>query len=308
VDDLLMAADAAMYDAKRHGRSQVRLFTHELRTNLEERMATEVDLRAALMRSELVLHYQPVMDLASGRPVAVEALVRWEHPERGLLGPNHFIPVAESSNLIVPLGRWVLDQACRDAVAFSAGAAGLDLAVNVSVRQLIQPHFHEDVRDALTRTGLDPRRLMLEVTESVLVEDAEAAAGALDAVAAHGVSIAIDDFGTGYSSLHYLRRYPVSALKLDRAFVLDICQSPDDAAICRSVISLAHAVGALSIAEGVETTEQYETLRRFGCRQAQGYLWSPAVPVADLVNVLSACVKVPVPSQRGPEPRTAHPR
>jgi diguanylate cyclase (GGDEF)-like protein len=299
VDDLLMAADAAMYDAKRHGRGQVRMFTHELRTNLEERMATEVDLRAALMRSELVLHYQPVIDLGSGRPVAVEALVRWEHPERGLLGPHHFISVAESSNLIVPLGRWVLNQACRDAVAFSATAEGLDVAVNVSVRQLTQPQFPHDVRDALTRTGLDPRRLMLEVTESMLMEDAEAAAGALDAVSALGVSIAIDDFGTGYSSLHYLRRYPVSALKLDRAFVADICRTPDDAAICSSVIGLAHAVGATSIAEGVETTQQYETLRQFGCQKAQGFLWSPAVPFADLPDVLSACLNVPVPTAGG---------
>ncbi|MDT7538722.1 MAG: hypothetical protein QOI82_2307 [Actinomycetota bacterium] len=294
-DDLLMEADAAMYDAKRHGGARLRVFTGELRQGVEDLMKTEVELRGALNRSELVLHYQPVIDLESAQPVAVEALARWQHPERGLLSPSCFIPVAESSGLIVPLGRWAVDQACRDAAAFSGAAQGLDVAVNLSVRQLTQPDVVEHVRDALQRSGLDPRRLMLEVTESVFMQDADAAAAALNGLAQLGVRIAIDDFGTGYSSLLYLRRYPISALKLDRVFVSGIGLSLNDEAICRSVVNLAHAVGATSIGEGVETVEQFSALRALGCQQAQGFLWSPAVSAGDLAGVLAGCAQLGLP-------------
>jgi diguanylate cyclase (GGDEF)-like protein len=295
VEDLLRAADAAMYEAKRRGGGRVSVFSNDARRSMEELSATEVDLRAALTRSELVLHYQPVIDLASGRAVAVEALARWEHPVRGLLAPAHFIPVAEASGLIVPLGRWVLEQACRDAVAFTGVAEGLDVAVNLSVRQLTQSDVVTHVQEALVRSGLNPQRLLLEVTESAVMEDAEAAAVALDALSHLGVRIAIDDFGTGYSSLLYLRLYPISALKLDRAFVSGIGRSADDEAICASVVNLAHAVSATSIAEGVETMEQYTALRALGCQQAQGYLWSPAVSLEDLPAVLLATGEVPRP-------------
>jgi diguanylate cyclase (GGDEF)-like protein len=294
-DDLLREADAAMYDAKRHGGARLRVFTGELRQGVEDLMKTEVELRGALNRSELVLHYQPVIDLDSGRPVAVEALARWQHPERGLLSPSCFIPVAESSGLIVPLGKWAVDQACRDAAAFSGAAQGLHVAVNLSVRQLTQPDVVEHVRDALQRSGLDPKRLMLEVTESVFMQDADAAAVALNGLAQLGVRIAIDDFGTGYSSLLYLRRYPISALKLDRAFVSGIGLSLNDEAICRSVVNLAHAVGATSIGEGVETVEQFAALRALGCQQAQGFLWSPAVSADDLADVLTGCAQLGLP-------------
>jgi len=302
VEEVLLAADAAMYDAKRQGRGRVRVFSTELRLGVQERMATEVALRAAISRSELVLHYQPVIDLESGRPVAVEALARWQHPEQGLLGPDKFIPVAESSGLVVPLGRWALEQACCDAMALTGTAEGLDVAVNLSVRQLTQPDVLTHVRDALVHSGIDPQRLLLEVTESAVMEDQEAAAVALDALSHLGVRIAIDDFGTGYSSLLYLRRYPISALKLDRAFVSGIGASPDDEAICSSVVSLAHAVGATSIAEGVETPEQYAALRAFGCQQAQGFLWSAAVPIGDLPYVLLGCRDVPIPPPTRREP------
>jgi diguanylate cyclase (GGDEF)-like protein len=294
-DDLLMEADAAMYDAKRHGGGRLRVFTGELRQGVEDLMRTEVELRGALNRSELVLQYQPVIDLDSARPVAVEALARWQHPERGLLLPDCFIPVAESSGLIVPLGRWAVDQACRDAVAFIGAAQGLDVAVNLSVRQLTQPDVVEHVRDALQRSGLDPKRLMLEVTESVFMQDADAAALALNGLAQLGVRIAIDDFGTGYSSLLYLRRYPISALKLDRVFVSGIGVSLNDEAICRSVVNLAHAVGATSIGEGVETVEQFAALRALGCQQAQGFLWSPAVSADVLAEVLAGCAQLDLP-------------
>jgi EAL domain-containing protein (putative c-di-GMP-specific phosphodiesterase class I) len=252
-------------------------------------MAIEVGLRAALDRDQLVLYYQPVIDLGTGLPVAVEALVRWEHPDRGLLGPEHFIRVAEESGLIVPLGAWVLNQACHDAVAFAPPDAHLTVAVNLSVCQLSQPELLSQVRDALAASGLSPQRLLLEVTESAVMEDEEGAEVALRALAALGVTIAIDDFGTGYSSLLYLRRYPISALKLDRAFVAGIGVSAEDEAICSSVVNLAHAVGVTSIGEGVETAEQCAALRAYGCQQAQGFYWSAAVPMNILGSVLASC-------------------
>jgi diguanylate cyclase (GGDEF)-like protein len=295
-DDLLMAADAAMYDAKRHGGGRVRVFTDELRDDSEQRAALEVSLRKAVGTGGLELHYQPVIALATGRAVAVEALARWTHPERGRIGPDQFIPVAEASGLIVDLGRWALEQACRDAVAFTGAAKGLDVAVNLSVRQLIHPDVVAQVHDALVMTGLDPRRLVLEVTESAVMDEGDAAAVALDGLTALGVRIAIDDFGTGYSSLLYLRRYPISALKLDRAFVSGLGRNDYDDAICSSVVSLAHAVDATSIAEGVETVEQYRALLGLGCQLAQGFLWSPAVPVDRLSAALTRASEVRVPS------------
>ena len=306
-EELLLAADAAMYDAKGHGRGRLRTFTTELRRGAAERMETENGLRQALERDELVLHYQPVIELATGRPVGAEALVRWQHPERGLIGPDQFIPVAEASGLIVPLGRWVLETACRDAASWTGPAAGLDVAVNLSVRQLTQPDVLRHVHDALAGSGLRPSRLMLEVTESAVMEDAEAAGVALDSLTRMGVRTAIDDFGTGYSSLLYLRRYPITALKVDRAFVSGVADSRDDAAIVTSVVSLAHAVGASSIAEGVETAGQQAALLSFGCHLAQGFLWSRPVPADQLHAALEACLRVPVPAGPG-RPQLPAPR
>jgi diguanylate cyclase (GGDEF)-like protein len=305
VEEIVAAADTAMYDAKRRGGSRVRVYSQDLRPDVDDLLATEGALRLALARSELVLHYQPVIDLETGQPTAVEALARWQHPERGLIPPFYFIPIAESSGLIGPLGRWALEQACSDAAAFSGSAAGLDVAVNLSVRQLTQPDVVTHVRDALANSNLEPRRLILEVTESAVMEDTETAALALDALASLGVRIAVDDFGTGYSSLLYLRRYPITILKLDRAFVAGIDRSRDDEAICRSVVSLAHAVDATSIAEGVETVEQYAALRGFGCQQAQGFLWSPGVPLANLHDALLACRNVSIPSPRRKQRRVS---
>jgi diguanylate cyclase (GGDEF)-like protein/PAS domain S-box-containing protein len=304
-EDLLKMADAAMYEAKQRGGGRVRVFSIDSRRGVKEMMTTEVDLRAALTGSELVVHYQPVIDVSSGRPVAVEALVRWQHPLHGLLEPAHFVPAAEMSGLIVPLGRWVLERACRDAAAFTGPAEGLDVAVNLSVRQLTQPDLVSHVYEALVHSGLDPQRLILEVTESAVMEDAEAAAVALDELSHLGVRIAIDDFGTGYSSLLYLRLNPISALKLDRAFVSGIGVNGDDEAICGSVVNLAHAVGATSIGEGVETIEQYAALRALGCEQAQGFFWSPAVPLGELPGVLLACAEVPRPPAARPRPAVA---
>ena len=294
-DQLLLAAEAAMDDVKNHGRGQVRLFNSALRRDTAERLTIETGLRRALERDELVLHYQPVVDLQTGRVVGAEALVRWQHPQDGLIKPDHFIPVAEASRIIVPLGRWVLEQACRDAAAWTGSLAGLDVAVNLSARQLTRPDVLDHIRQALDVTQLDPKRLLLEVTESAVMEDIDAAGVALHALADLGVRIAIDDFGTGYSSLLYLSRYPISALKIDRAFVAGIGVSVDDDAICASVVSLAAAVGATSIAEGVETASQYTALRSGGCQLAQGFLWSTPVPNLELAAAVEACNLVPVP-------------
>ncbi|HEU0101987.1 MAG TPA: GGDEF domain-containing response regulator [Mycobacteriales bacterium] len=298
VEDLLLAAAAAKVEAKRRGGDRVQTFSDDLRRGAGAMLATEMSLRDALARSELVLHYQPVMDLQTGRPVGVEALARWQHPTRGLLPPSEFIAVAEARGLAVPLGRWALEQACRDAVAFDGPALGLHVAVNLSARQLTTPDLLAHVDAALAATGLPADRLVLEVTESALMTDEESATQTLTALSARGVGISLDDFGTGYSSLLYLRRFPITAVKLDRTFVAGMVDSADDEAICASVVSLAHAVGATSVAEGVETAEQYATLRGLGCRQAQGFLWSPAVPVEQLADVLRACEAVPVPSGR----------
>lgn len=291
-EELLQAADAAMYQAKQNGGAQVGVFSVQLRRDIEDRIAIEAGLRRALEDDELVLHYQPVVDLRSGHAVGVEALVRWQHPEQGLIGPDRFIPVAESSGLIVPLGRWVLQRACRQAASWTGPLAELHVAVNLSARELGHPDVLTDVQQALRDSGLSAQRLVLEVTETTVMEDPRVAGVVLDALTDLGVRIAIDDFGTGYSSLLYLRRYPISALKVDRTFVSGIGVTIADDAICHSVISLARAVGTTSVAEGVETVEQYAALRLLGCEQAQGYLWSPAVPAAQLPEALARCSSV----------------
>jgi diguanylate cyclase (GGDEF)-like protein len=306
-DELLLSADASMYDAKAHGRGRVRLFRAELRHDAEARLAIETGLRTAIADDELVLHYQPVMSLTTGKAVGAEALVRWQHPEQGLLGPDRFIPVAEATGLILPLGSWVLTRACTDAAAWTGSLEGLEVAVNLSARQLVQSDIVSQVTDALTASALAPSRLLLEVTESAMMEDAHAAGEALDALAALGVRIAVDDFGTGYSSLLYLRRYPISVLKVDRAFVAGVASNANDHAICASVISLGQAVDAMTIAEGVETLEQLAALEAMGCQRAQGFLWSRGVPLAELPEAVDRCATVPVPVS-GPRVRIPLPR
>jgi diguanylate cyclase (GGDEF)-like protein len=281
-DELLLAADAARYDAKSRGRGRVRVFTPELRAGATTRLRTEAALGEALEQGQLVLHYQPVVDLTARRVVGAEALVRWQHPEDGLLLPGTFLPTAETSGLIVPMGEWVLGETCRQAMAWEAAGRPLDVAVNLSIRQVSHPDVVEAVRRALLRSGLPPRRLLLEVTESAVAEDAEAAGRALAELAALGVRVAIDDFGTGHSSLLYLKRHPIRVLKADQAFVSGLGINSDDDAIVASVVSLARAVGAVCIAEGVETLAQYTRLVALGCAFAQGYLFSGPVAAEQL--------------------------
>ncbi|MDX6207846.1 MAG: hypothetical protein QOE24_237 [Frankiales bacterium] len=287
-DDLLLAADAAMYDAKRHGRGRTRIYTDELRGGAEARLSLEMELRDALTRQEFVLHYQPVVDLQNNVVSGVEALVRWDHPD-GLRMPDTFIPVAEASGLIVPLGAWVLEEACRQAAAWVAEGIMLNMAVNLSVRQLAHPDIVPTIADALQRSGLEPARLMVEITESAVMEDAEAALTALSSIAQTGTRIAIDDFGTGYSSLVYLKRYPIHALKLDRSFVAGMGINGQDDAIVASVVNLAHAVGAVCIAEGVETRQQRATLRALGCQLAQGFLFAAGASAEQLPVAILRC-------------------
>ena len=287
--ELLQAADAAMEDAKSRGQARTRVYDSSLRQSAAARLSTELALREAIEGDQLVLHFQPVVDLAQGRVVGVEALVRWEHPEDGLIMPDAFIPVSETSGLIVPLGAWVLHEACRSAVAWEAQGRRLDMAVNLSVRQVSHPDLLATVQSALSRSGLPAERLLVEVTETAVAEDAEAAVESLSRIAALGAAVAIDDFGTGYSSLLYLKRYPISALKIDRSFVSGLGQDSDDHAIVASLVSLAGAVGAASIAEGIETEDQRQRLLGLGCQLAQGYLFSRPVPGDQVLAAIDAC-------------------
>jgi diguanylate cyclase (GGDEF)-like protein len=287
--DLLRDADLALYRAKTGGKGRSALFEPGLATAAVQRMDLENDLRRALERQEFCLHYQPIIDLATDELVGWEALVRWQHPERGLVPPLEFIPIAEETGLIVPLGQWVLEEACRQGRLWQdqKDARGLTMSVNLSGRQFQQPSLVNDVQQALANAGVDPHALKLEITESVVMQDVEVATATLDALAALGVRIAIDDFGTGYSSLAYLKRFPIETLKIDRSFVRGIVDDPQDAAIVRSVIALANALNLTVTAEGIETAAQRTRLMELGCDLGQGYLFGRPLP-AEATNALLA--------------------
>ena len=277
VEELIRDADAAMYRAKEAGGGRVMLFDEVTRERALTRMHTEIALRAAIERDEFRVFFQPEVSVETGAIVGLEALVRWEHPERGLVGPDSFIALAEETGLIVPIGTWVLNEACRLAQGWQAERAAdepLVVRVNVSARQLAHENLVDIVDAALTRTGMVPEQLCLEVTESVLVEDPESSIRTLSALKALGVKIAVDDFGTGYSSLEYLRTFPVDCVKIDRSFVRGIPHSSEDVAIVNAVIELGHALGLSVTAEGVETAEQLGNLQHTGCDTAQGFLFS----------------------------------
>jgi diguanylate cyclase (GGDEF)-like protein len=302
----LQSAGLALADAKSRGARSVALFTPELEEAVTVRTTLEMDLRLALSGAvtQFVVHYQPVVDLATGDVVAVESLVRWEHPVLGVVGPGRFVPMAEAAGLVHELGAWVLQQAVRDAPRLTHRGRELDIAVNFSVLQLDE-RMVPKMQQTLVSGGLRAGRLIVEVTESALAEDEDAVVRTLEALSALGVNVAIDDFGTGYSSLHNLRRYPIDTIKIDREFVAGIGKPADDEAICESVVRLAEAVGAGTIGEGVETAEQYAFLRSIGCQQGQGYLWSTPVPIDQLGAALAACAEVPVATVRAGAPRPA---
>jgi EAL domain-containing protein (putative c-di-GMP-specific phosphodiesterase class I)/CheY-like chemotaxis protein len=242
-----------------------------------------VDLRRGLANDELVLHYQPVVTLATGQVVGVEALVRWNHPRRGLVPPLEFIPVAEESGLIEPLGRWVLREACLQATRWQDEGTPLELAVNVSLHQLQTPGFTEHVAQILIETGMNPAKLTLEITESVLAQDATSTAASLEALKGLGLQLAIDDFGTGYSSLSYLGRFPIDVLKIDKSFVDGMANGAWGATMMQAIISLGLSLGLRLIAEGVETADQVAQLRSMGCELAQGYYFARPKPAGELL-------------------------
>jgi diguanylate cyclase (GGDEF)-like protein/PAS domain S-box-containing protein len=279
VDEPLKQAELAMYQAKAAGRATLRFFDPEMQATVKARASLESRLREALAQQQFVLHYQPQVD-HSGQVIGSEALVRWLDPKRGMVSPVEFIPAAEQSGLILPLGQWVLETACNDLVRWAGDPvmAHLPVAVNVSARQFRQSTFVDKVVDTLKRTGANPKRLKLELTESMLVEDVEGVIAKMSALKAFGVSFSLDDFGTGYSSLSCLKRLPLYQLKIDQGFVRDIEIDINDAAIARTVIALAQSMGLGVIAEGVETEGQRDFLASLGCHSYQGYLFSKPLP------------------------------
>jgi diguanylate cyclase (GGDEF)-like protein/PAS domain S-box-containing protein len=280
IEALMKQADLAMYQAKAAGRNTLRFFDPSMQAEVTARAGLETDLRDALEQAQFALYYQPQVD-AHGRVTGAEALLRWQHPQRGLVGPNEFIPLAENTGLILPLGSWVLETACNQLVLWAANplAAELGVAVNVSAGQLRQADFVEQVMRILERTGARPQKLKLELTESLLLDDIEDTIAKMSRLKAAGIGFSLDDFGTGYSSLAYLKRLPLEQLKIDRSFVRDLLTDPNDAAIARTVVALAQSLGLSVIAEGVETEAQRGLLADQGCYAYQGYLFSRPLPV-----------------------------
>ncbi len=283
VDELLKRADLAMYEAKAAGRNTMRFFDPAMQAAVAARTALEADLRQGLQRMELLLYYQPVVD-ATGVVMGVEALARWRHPQHGIVSPAEFIPLAEKTGLILPLGQWVLETACAQLVSWSAQPATmrLSIAVNVSARQFRQPDFARQILDLLRKTGANPYRLKLELTESLLLTDMEDAIQKMGELRSIGVSFSLDDFGTGYSSLSYLKRLPLEQLKIDQSFVRDVLTDPNDAAIAKTILALGQSLGLTVVAEGVETQGQRDFLLHHGCQVFQGYLFGRPEPVQTL--------------------------
>jgi diguanylate cyclase (GGDEF)-like protein len=288
VQQLLRNADLAMYKAKGNGGNAFASYDPQMHDGLVQRLQLEADLRVALDQGQLVLHYQPTVDLATGAITGFEALVRWQHPTRGMVSPLDFIGVAEATGLIVPLGRWVLEEACRQAVAWGAGTTRpLKMAVNVSVRQFDHDDLAAMVTEVLAATGMRADQLCLEMTESVVLTDTAENLTQLLRLKALGVTLAMDDFGTGYSSLAYLRRFPMDILKIDRSFVDRLGGDSEDSALVHTIIRLGRSLGMATVAEGIENSVQLLALQEMGCDFAQGYFLSRPVPAADATRLLA---------------------
>jgi EAL domain-containing protein (putative c-di-GMP-specific phosphodiesterase class I) len=282
IDELMKRADLAMYQAKAAGRNTLRFFDPAMQAVVNARAVLEKDLRSGLQQNQLRLYYQAQVD-GKGTLTGAEALVRWLHPERGLVSPADFIPLAEETGLILPLGHWVLETACRQLASWAAteNTSALTIAVNVSARQLHQADFVAQVIAVLKATGANPHVLKLELTESLLLDDIEEIICKMAELKAMGVGFSLDDFGTGYSSLSYLKRLPLDQLKIDQSFVRDVLTDPNDAAIARTIVALAQSLGLSVIAEGVETAEQRDFLASQGCHAYQGYFFGRPLPLAD---------------------------
>jgi EAL domain-containing protein (putative c-di-GMP-specific phosphodiesterase class I) len=286
-ETLIQNADTAMYQAKENGHDSYQFFRPAMNVRAVERQSIEEHLRHALERNELTLHYQPKIDLDTGAITGAEALIRWTHPTRGPISPDQFIPIAEDCGLILPIGGWVLREACAQARAWEdAGLPVITMAVNISALQFRKSNFLEDVYAALIETGLDPKYLELELTESALMTRTESTASILSTLRGVGVRVAADDFGTGYSSLSYIRKFPLDALKIDQSFIRQITTIPDETTIVRAIISMGRSLDLRVIAEGVETQDQLDFLRAHGCDEAQGYFFSRPVPAEQFAALL----------------------
>ncbi|MHB1292355.1 MAG: putative bifunctional diguanylate cyclase/phosphodiesterase [Sulfuricella sp.] len=286
---LVKNADAALYHAKGEGRNNFQYYAREMNASAMQRLTLENALRRALEREEFLLYYQPQVDLASGRIIGMESLLRWQHPERGLVAPGEFIPLLEETGLIVPVGEWVLHTACRQGCAWQQlGFPPMRIAVNLSALQFRQPDLVGMVARILAETGLDPgsQELEFELTESLLMKNVEETSATLHRLHEMGVKLSIDDFGTGYSSLSYLKRFPLNSLKIDQSFVRDLSSNPDDAAIVSAIIALGHGLKLSVIAEGVETAGQLAYLREMKCDEMQGFLFSRPVPASEITQLL----------------------
>jgi diguanylate cyclase len=287
VDALLARADAAMYSAKERGRNNVRCYAEGMTTATRDRVRLESELHDALRSGQFELHYQPKVDTTSGRINSAEALIRWRHPQRGLVSPKEFIPVAEEGGLLDAIGEWVLFEACRQAKAWQQeGLRPMRVAVNLAPSQFRLANLVEQIRKALEAAQLDPQYLEVELTESAVMSDAEESIVILESISRMGVLVSVDDFGTGYSSMSYLRRFPIDKLKIDRCFVTEMTRRPEDASIVRAIISLAHSLHLKVIAEGVETPEQLALLTELGCDQYQGFFFSPALLPAQFADLV----------------------
>jgi EAL domain-containing protein (putative c-di-GMP-specific phosphodiesterase class I) len=286
-DTLLANAESAMYQAKDAGRRCVRFFTEQMNQGLRDRMTLVGDLARAAKRGQLHLHYQPLVNLATSEVIGAEGLIRWDRPGVGMVYPGAFIPVAESTGLIVDMGRWVLREACTQLARWAdAGLGHLTVSVNVSALQFRQGILEQQVNEAISASGCDPKRLELEITESTLMVQPEEVMQVIQRLKQRGVQLAIDDFGTGYSSLAYLRRLSVNKIKIDQSFVRDLTTDPDGAAIVRAVIQMARSMGLRTLGEGVETQVNRRALQVLGCDYAQGYFFGKAMPADDFCNLV----------------------
>ncbi|MDH5612471.1 MAG: EAL domain-containing protein [Gammaproteobacteria bacterium] len=282
-ETMMRNADAAMYRAKSEGRNNYQFYTADLTSIANERLSTEYYLRHALAKNELILHYQPQYSLQTGKMIAVEALIRWKHPVDGLVFPDKFISVAEETGLIVPIGKWVIETACKQLKEWQdSGCSGLRMAINLSARQFRKPGLASVVNDVLIETGISPDKIDLELTESIIMRDAKITIDTLNEFHQMGVELSIDDFGTGYSSLSYLKKFPITRLKIDRSFVRDITIDKDDAELINSIIALGHCMNLKVLAEGVEDIEQLNYLKQNGCDEVQGYFYSKPIPADEL--------------------------
>jgi EAL domain-containing protein (putative c-di-GMP-specific phosphodiesterase class I) len=291
-------ADMAMYLAKEDGKNSFRFFSKAVKSQSVEQLTLEAALRRALERDQFFLNYQPKVDLASGQITGVEALLRWTHPDLGVVSPTQFIPLAEETGLIVPIGRWVLKQACAQNMAWQRhGLLPVSMAVNLSPRQFADKQLLHDIDEALAASGMSPTRLQLEVTESMVMRNVPRAIKTLAAIQSRGIRLAIDDFGTGYSSMSLMKQFPIDTIKIDRSFVRDLPEDSEDRAIAEAIIRMGKALGMTVVAEGVETIEQHAFLRHHGCDEMQGYLFSkPLSPgkMAELLQSTPALVSPPL--------------